>query len=55
MAMGQAAGAATVLIPADGGFADVDLEALRTSLRSQGAIVDYDPSWDDQSSGHSDF
>ena len=55
MAMGQAAGAATVLIPADGGFADVDFEALRTSLRSQGAIVDYDPSWDDQSSGHSHF
>ena len=49
MAMGQAAGTAASLVPAGTGFAEVDLPALRRRLRDQGAIVDYDQAWNDDS------
>ena len=47
MAMGEAVGVAASLAAGDdGSFHTVDAEALRNDLRSRGAIVDYDPSWD---------
>ena len=49
MAMGQAAGTAASLVPADGSFADVDVPALRRRLHEQGAIVDHDQAWNDDS------
>lgn len=43
MAMGEAAGQAAAEVAAGrGGFADVDVKALRNTLRSQGAIVDWE-------------
>ena len=49
MAMGHAAGTAASLVPADAGFADVEVPALRQRLRDQGALVDYDQAWNDDS------
>ena len=49
MAMGQAAGTAASLVPPNAGFADVDVPALRWRLHEQGAIVDHDPAWNDDS------
>ena len=49
MAMGQAAGTAASLVPADAGFADVEVPALRQRLRDQGALVDYHQAWNDDS------
>ena len=49
IAMGQAAGTAASLVPAGAGFAEVDVPTLRLRLRDQGAIVDYDQAWNDDS------
>ena len=49
MAMGQAAGTAASLVPAGNGFADVEVPALRQRLRDQGALVDHDQAWNDES------
>ena len=37
------------LVPADAGFADVEVPALRQRLRDQGALVDYHQAWNDDS------
>ena len=37
------------LVPVGAGFADVEVPALRQRLRDQGAIVDYDQAWNDDS------
>ena len=49
MAMGQAAGTAASLVPASAGFAAEDVPALRQRLRDQGAIVDFNAAWNDDS------